>query len=624
MPNSTLLRYLSGGGVFPTTPRRAAEVTRLTKRREGESELGKVIDVYRKQCCRELMRTGALEQPILYLGALFVSTLAALGLSLLLLKESQRSYRASDFTTLYLLASTLCDVIILAAPSQVDRHAYISRAVSFRCCIHSMLLVIECCTKRHAASDAIRKQRAPEERHGILSRIFFLWINPILLQWYTNVLVNQDLPPLSQYMKPELTREAMIQAWSKVAKPETKMSLPLALMKCVKQPFLAAIVPRLFLIIFQYSQPILIRESIRYVVAYPTNTESNQGFWLVLSAIAVYLGLALSTAVYQHRKNRLKLMTRSCLVGVIHHKIINSPAVSYDNGEATTLMSTDADSLDDVAGMVHEIWAHVIEVIIGIGLLASQVGWIWPLPLLLIYLCSYMSRFVTKNLQPRQKAWNSTTQSRIAAISSMLSSMKVVKMLGYQHNLVNRIQELRGEELWAASKLRWIMVYYNMSANALGIFSPAITLVISALISVARGGRLDTETAFTTIAILSMVTHPANMVMTIVPRVVAAFAGFERIQAFLLQPSLQDTRQILQEETQSSPAIQIRDVQIGHESVVLQNINIEVAPGSFTIISGPTGSGKSNLLRAILGEVTPTQGSISLSTRNIAYCAQKP
>jgi hypothetical protein len=45
----------------------------------------------------------------------------------------------------------------------------------------------------------------------------------------------------------------------------------------------------------------------------------------------------------------------------------------------------------------------------------------------------------------------------------MLSTMKVVKMLGYQDPLMSRIRELREEELWMASRLRWIMVYYNMS-----------------------------------------------------------------------------------------------------------------------------------------------------------------
>lgn len=421
---------------------------------------------------------------------------------------------------------------------------------------------------------------------------------------------------------------------TRLAKPETKKSLPIALMRCLWKPFLAAVIPRLFLILFRYSQPTLIKECIRYAVAYPAGAESSHGYWLVVLAVFIYVSLALSTAVYQHSINKLKLMTRSALVGLIHDKTMKSPSIAYDNGGATTLMSTDADSLDGIAEMVHETWAQVIEVLIGIGLLASEVGWIWPLPLFLIYLCSYMSRFVAKHLQPHQKAWSNATQSRIAATTSVLSAMKDVKMLGLQHKLTHRIQQLRDGELWAASKLRWIMVYYNASANALGIFSPAITLVIFALISVARGGNLDTETAFTTMAILSMVTHPANMIMTIMPRAVAAFSGFERIQAFLLRQSLKAHRGTLPKGTMSrltwdpasgnfSTAIHIRQLKIGHKKLVLEHIDIEVAAGSLAIISGPTGSGKSTLLRAILGEVVPVQGSISLSTRQIAYCAQK-
>jgi ATP-binding cassette subfamily C (CFTR/MRP) protein 1 len=74
-----------------------------------------------------------------------------------------------------------------------------------------------------------------------------------------------------------------------------------------------------------------------------------------------------------------------------------------------------------------------------------------------------MSRFVAKHLQPRQKAWNVATQSRLAATSSFISAMKIVKMLGLQESLTHRIQNLREDELWVASKLRWVMVYYNAS-----------------------------------------------------------------------------------------------------------------------------------------------------------------
>jgi len=64
---------------------------------------------------------------------------------------------------------------------------------------------------------------------------------------------------------------------------------------------------------------------------------------------------------------------------------MNSLSTAYDDGEATTLMSTDVDGLEGVAEMFHETWAQCLEVFIGVSLLAGEVGWIWPLPLVLIY-----------------------------------------------------------------------------------------------------------------------------------------------------------------------------------------------------------------------------------------------
>lgn len=76
-----------------------------------------------------------------------------------------------------------------------------------------------------------------------------------------------------------------------------------------------------------------------------------------------------------------------------------------------------------------------------------------------------MSRYVAKNMKSFQRDWNRATQHRVAATSTMLSSMKIVKMLGLQTVLADRIQELRTGELLVASKVRWINVYYNSSGK---------------------------------------------------------------------------------------------------------------------------------------------------------------
>ncbi|KAI1326803.1 putative ABC transporter [Xylariaceae sp. FL0255] len=571
-------------------------------------------------------------------SSLLASCLAMLGLGFLLVKE-QLSRRDSDLATLYILISILCDVGYLTMPNEIAGHLdiYTSRTVLLRCCSHLAFLYLAN-DPRYNATD-VGAGFSPEEHRSLLNRVLFLWINPILLQGYRHPLTHEDMPALSHEMSPCSIREAILESWSNRAKPETSRSLPLALLKCLERPFLAAIAPRLCLIVARYSQPILITASIKYATLSSAEATPAYGYLLVVSAVVIYVGLALSTAVYQRHIAQLKIMTRSALICLIYEKTMELPSSAHENGETITLLSTDTDSLDGIAEMIHEIWAQIVEVFVGVWLLASQVGWIWPLPLVLIYLSSHVSKFVAKNLQPRQKAWNNATQTRIAATSAALESLKIIKMIGLQSHIGHHIQKLRQAEMWTAEKLRWVMVYYNASANALGIFSPAITLVIFAIFSVSRGDRLDTTTAFTTMAILSMVTHPANMVMTFVPRVVAAMTGIERIQAFLLRPSLHANmlrlpHSSVQEESLQFPSpdhttsagfsIQMKNVRIGSTPIILQDINIDIPTGQLVIVSGATGSGKSTLLRAILGEIIPSQGTVHLSTRNIAYCAQRP
>jgi ATP-binding cassette subfamily C (CFTR/MRP) protein 1 len=138
---------------------------------------------------------------------------AALGLGPLLLLEQRRSLKPSDLATMYLVASILCDIALLAMRSGVAAHVEISRPVRIRFLMQFVLLILEIWSKRSTLSIS-NNTLSPEELNGVLSRVFFTWINPILLRGYQIILVEQDLPPLSQDIKPKVTREAILQAWS--------------------------------------------------------------------------------------------------------------------------------------------------------------------------------------------------------------------------------------------------------------------------------------------------------------------------------------------------------------------------------------------------------------------------
>ena len=81
----------------------------------------------------------------------------------------------------------------------------------------------------------------------------------------------------------------------RVASSESSLALPVALVRCLSSAMRSAVLPRVLLIVFQYAQPLLIRQTIRFVNQWNTQKDSGTGaFWLVLVAVVVYVGLAVS------------------------------------------------------------------------------------------------------------------------------------------------------------------------------------------------------------------------------------------------------------------------------------------------------------------------------------------
>jgi ATP-binding cassette subfamily C (CFTR/MRP) protein 1 len=185
------------------------------------------------------------------------------------------------------------------------------------------------------------------------------------------------------------------------------------------------------------------------------------------------------------------------------------------------------------------------------------------------------------------------------------------------------------------------------------VLAPAATFAVYAIQAHIRGSKsLDTVKAFTSLALIALVSHPASRFLCAVPNVASSLGCFQRIQDFLLihspiceekvrpnnlvpssprsengrlmdrsgsaslNSSLPEVGAVIMEQAVISPS---RDTPI-----VLRGVNLYIPKGAIVMLTGPVASGKSVLLRSILGETTCHEGSIFVTPGPIGYCSQTP
>lgn len=140
-----------------------------------------------------------------------------------------------------------------------------------------------------------------------------------------------------------------------------------------------------------------------------------------------------------------------------------------------------------------------------------------------------------------------------------------------------------------------------------------------------------------------------------IPHSFSAFGCFRRIQEFLLLDERIDPRKFsntahneFPETSESIPEVMMEGTALTTvEKVGLDGSQVVISEGSFnwgekavlsgittsflrhesgslTMVVGPVGSGKSSLLKAILGETSSSMGVVSLSSSEVAFCDQTP
>lgn len=392
------------------------------------------------------------------------------------------------------------------------------------------------------------------------------------------------------------------------------------------------------------------------MTSYLATTDEDDGnadveHGLIAATVLLYLGIAITNALYQPQLHRFLTQVRGTLIGSIHQKALSLPAEKLSNNAMLTLTSADVNRIAMSLKRFDDLFATPLEVGVAIFLLERQVGVSCVAPVGNSILISAISFLNSNTAVPLQKEWLAAVTNRVAFTSSVLQSPKGFKMLGLTEYLSDRIQALRIQELTDYASYRKYVTLRNVQGAIPMAFAPAFTLMMFTLI---KGGHaLNPTVAFTALSLVSLLTSPIQSMIHAVPMFQTALASLDRIQAFLLlsERTLVITgtdhslapRSVNNESSgsielatisavrsvSSQPLIYLRNVKVrlgSEETTVLSEINLAIAPASLTMIVGPVSAGKPTLLKAIVGEVELAHGSrqVSRPISGYGFCAQDP
>ncbi|RAK99259.1 P-loop containing nucleoside triphosphate hydrolase protein [Aspergillus ibericus CBS 121593] len=583
--------------------------------------------------------------------AISLSLVDALSITFLSAIEHNRSVRPSSLLSIYLFLSIGFDAVQVRTLFIRQYPPSLAALSAATVALKVLLLALEAQPKRRYLKSAHR-DTSPESTSGIFARTIFWWLNRLFLTGFRKLLTIEDLFPTDEDLRSGPLRRKIRLAWEKYQSSNTR-SLILATAISLRWAVLRTIFPRLCLIGFSYAQTFFIQRAIEHLHKPDTQLTRNEGYGLIGAAALIYGGIAISTVHYKHQLFRMITMFRGAAVALIYDHTLVLHDGACTESAAVTLMSTDIDMIARSLEQASEMWARLVEIAIGIWLLERQLAAVCVAPILVILLCTSAQMYMATFMPARQKVWVGAIQRRVAMISTALRSMKSVKMLGLSETLATTLQGQRERELNLSKDFRWLIVWLNVVASLPQMCASLVTFaafVIRAKID--HSQPLSTVQAFTSLAIISLITSPALQLLSSIPAVTAALGAFDRIHKFLTSPTLDalppgrelssqpdekyDTHghgsevqlKVLAPKLNSyQPVVAMTDAYIRPASgsdFFLEGIHLTVAMGTVTMVMGPVGCGKSTLLKAMLGEISCDRGTVTGARSGAAYCSQAP
>jgi ABC-type multidrug transport system fused ATPase/permease subunit len=374
-----------------------------------------------------------------------------------------------------------------------------------------------------------------------------------------------------------------------------------------------------------------------------TRQEKEESYYLAAFFFVSMFVLSVSLQQMSFVSSTLGQKVKAALVTAIFRKMLVREGYQSD-ADVVSLVAKDCPKIAEACTSLQFLWSGIFEAFGIFGVLFAYIG-LSALPGLGWLLVALPLQYgLGLWLASKKSMLAKNSKKRIKLMEEILRGIKLIKTYGWESYFKEIIEKYRKEE---ASSLDFIHVIKSLIFANVFACPPLFCILIFGTYEAV--GEFDATISFTTLTFFNTLRLPLVKLPKGLRDVLDARLALDRIESFLLESELannQKPNHASREDLVVVPggATQLKDfastgrdypagggVQITNADfsygadaqALLLGINLSLPAGSLLMVAGPVASGKTNLLRAVLGQVTCKSGVRNVQG-SLSYVPQVP
>lgn len=384
-------------------------------------------------------------------------------------------------------------------------------------------------------------------------------------------------------------------------------------------PLIVSLVLSVFISALTLAIPYLVGQSIDLLIG-PDQVDfgklSLYGMWIALSGVGAGISQFFSGTI----NNRISFRLTQRLRDDLNEKIHRLPLSYLDNqqtGDILNRMIADVEAIAE--GLIlgfNQLFSNAMTIVATLTIMFVIHYRIALVVFLLTPLSLFVARFISRSTYRLFRKQSEIKAKQTGFVNEMIGSMKVVQAFRMEEENSRTFGEINADLEKSSISAVFFSSLVNPSTRFINaLIYAGVTLAGAFICLSAHPMKIGTLTAF--LSYVNQYTKPFNEITGVIGELQNSFASASRVRDLLSRPEETQEGKLLLERVEGSVTLDRVDFSYTSEVSLIQNLSLEIKPGTKVAIVGPTGCGKTTLINLLMRFYDPDSGSIRLDAKDI-------